>query len=780
MVSRPSTSFRVRICCLCLIGLAAVGVTRQLLGQVSAQERSALMALFEATGGSSWTQNDNWLQAPGTFNDPGTECSWFGVECDGADRVIRLSLEGNGLDGSIPPQIGQLGNLETLDLRNNQLQGEIPTEVGLLGQLQNLYLAANQLTGQIPPEIGGLASLRSLILTSNQLTGGIPPEIGQLNLLQGLLLLGNRLSGEIPPELGQLQQLRSLFLHGNQLSGPIPPEIAQLQQLRQLVLYTNQLSGRIPPELGQLTNLQSLQLNNNQLRGEIPAELAQLTNLRDDGGLQLGRNHLFTSDPGLREFLDSKHFPGVDWEASQTNVLYLPYYRGHRGGFTGFAISNYGDRPALSSFTAYGPLGILRARNAVLEGGTQLARQGYEIFEVPSSFELQGWVELSSAAGEVQGQTVAACFELGSFFQFGTDTLSQLDGSIAFEGQAKKLYFGRVFQGGTAFRGQPATTVVSLVNPNNIPIEVILTLHEESEGPLAVERDLPAKGWIHDSIAGIFGEGTEVSRGYVEVQVTEGPGAIGFEKIQLLDAETVIGLNASFGSERRTFFSAQFASQKNLFANWNLVNTSSEQRSVTLTAVSEGGDELFAPIARTLEPGEQLSEDGLESFGGAGGGNVQGRQNEFVGSLRIEADGGGVIGDVIFGDPVSFRFAAALSLQSETFTEAVFNQVAIVPGQFFTGLAFHYPGAGEAQFTVEIFSAQGESMGESARRLGAGERESILASELASGLEALAGGYIVIRSDQPLIAQMLFGAIDAQGISLFSAVPPTVTEPGAN
>ncbi len=218
--------------------------------------------------------------------------------------------------------------------------------------------------------------------------------------------------------------------------------------------------------------------------------------------------------------------------------------------------------------------------------------------------------------------------------------------------------------------------------------------------------------------------------------MTEGPGAIGFQKIQLLSEETVIGLNASIGSEASTFFSAQFASQSNLFTYWNLVNTSSQRRTVTLTAVSEGGDALFPSVARTLEPVQQLSEDAVESFPGAG-------DESFQGSLRIEADGGGVIGDVMFGDPLTFRFAAALPLQDQTFTEALFHQVAIVPGLFFTGLAFHYPGDLEAQFSVEIFSPQAELMGDFSRRLGPHERESVLAvpvtgSRTGSGRRSLA------------------------------------------
>ena len=82
----------------------------------------------------------------------------------------------------------------------------------------------------------------------------------------------------------------------------------------------------------------------------------------------------------------------------------------------------------------------------------------------------------------------------------------------------------------------------------------------------------------------------------------------------------------------------------------------------------------------------------------------------FVGSLKVEADGPGVAGDVVFGGSDNLDFAAALALQSQTFLEAVFSQVANVPG-FFTGLAFFNPGPGAAELVVEVYAADGTLVG---------------------------------------------------------------------
>ena len=273
----------------CWIGLAIAGVlglSDEARGQGSVEsDRAVLEALYHATDGPNWTFAWNWLS-----DAPLRE--WLGVTTDDQGRVRSLVLESNSVSGSIPPELGQLANLEWLSLIENDLSGPIPPELGRLTNLEGLFLFANDLSGPIPPELGRLANLQGLGLSSNQLSGAIPPELGQLTNLSpgcrpefgvscygGLSLHRNQLSGAIPPELGQLTNLRGLSLSGNQLSGAIPPELGQLTNLRELSLTGNQLSGAIPPELGRLTNLQRLELTGNQLSGAIPPELGRLTNL---------------------------------------------------------------------------------------------------------------------------------------------------------------------------------------------------------------------------------------------------------------------------------------------------------------------------------------------------------------------------------------------------------------------------------------------------------------------------------------------------------------------
>ena len=85
-------------------------------------QSQALITLYEQTDGSNWENSDGWLADT-------SPCEWYGVTCRG-EKIVKLELVNNQLNGSISAGIGQLGYLENLDLRNNQLSGNIPPEIG--------------------------------------------------------------------------------------------------------------------------------------------------------------------------------------------------------------------------------------------------------------------------------------------------------------------------------------------------------------------------------------------------------------------------------------------------------------------------------------------------------------------------------------------------------------------------------------------------------------------------------------------------------------------------
>ena len=182
-------------------------------------DRTALEALYDATGGEDWTDSTNWKTAAALD-------TWFGVTTDDAGRVTELALGENGLTGSLPPALGSLAHLERLSLWGNELTGPIPGELGNLANLERVALYRNGFTGPIPGELRNLARLERLSLWGNELTGPVPEWLGNLTRLRRVDLCCTALAGRVPGSLGSLPDLELLDVSYNWgLSGPLPPEL---------------------------------------------------------------------------------------------------------------------------------------------------------------------------------------------------------------------------------------------------------------------------------------------------------------------------------------------------------------------------------------------------------------------------------------------------------------------------------------------------------------------------------------------------------------------------
>ena len=70
---------------------------------------TALSDLYFGTGGSaSWSETEGWDTLDGATTDP-CEGEWYGVTCDEAgEHVVKLELNDNGLDGSLPDSIAEI------------------------------------------------------------------------------------------------------------------------------------------------------------------------------------------------------------------------------------------------------------------------------------------------------------------------------------------------------------------------------------------------------------------------------------------------------------------------------------------------------------------------------------------------------------------------------------------------------------------------------------------------------------------------------------------------
>ncbi|HJM48056.1 MAG TPA: BspA family leucine-rich repeat surface protein [Candidatus Marinimicrobia bacterium] len=184
------------------------------------------------------------------------EVSLWG-NCYNIEETTGINLESQGLYGEIPPEIGDLINLNFLHLGGNNFSGVIPSEIGNLVQMGDLILGGNNFEGEIPGAIYDLTNL-------------------------GVLNLGdNNFSGEISSEIGNLTNLAYFILAGNQLTGTIPSEIGSLSELRHVILGNNDFSGVLPSTLGDLHNLEILFIENNDFEGEFPDIFSNSPNFND-------------------------------------------------------------------------------------------------------------------------------------------------------------------------------------------------------------------------------------------------------------------------------------------------------------------------------------------------------------------------------------------------------------------------------------------------------------------------------------------------------------------
>ncbi len=464
----------------------------------------------------------------------------------------------------------------------------------------------------------------------------------------------------------------------------------------------------------------------------------------------------------------------IRFVAAQSQLLF-PLLAGDQSSFTGFAVSNDSGLDLQIQVEALAADGDLQAYpdNPHIENlgvMRQFARVGSELFGLAPGSALDGWVRMTTTSPQ-----------LGSFFQFGSviaGAVTRLDGSLAITAPSTVFYFTRVYDGPQSFPApdgpQDALTTFLVANPGQNAVQLTFQYFLQGGQPAGapVQRMLPPLGCLRQTFSQVFGALGNISSGFVRVTAS-GDGAVGFELIET--SQSLMGLNAATGNNGNFAYSAQLAHGESdgtgIFTSLKLVNVSDATQFVTLTALSESGSSLGQVVGFTLQPNQSF-----QNFVGMIFGLGPATGPAVAGSIRVESTGPGVIGDVIFGDPSTVRYAAALPLQTRLLTRAVFSQVANANGPdaartTFTGLAFHNPSAQMARVMVRVFREDGTLAGQTTFDMAAGTRRSDVLSQLVPESAGQARGYIEVRSTQPIVAQQLFGNLT---LEFLSATPPTV------
>ena len=174
---------------------------------VPASERAALVDLYDATGGPSWTQSRNWLKG-----DPCVD-KWGGIVCT-------------------PSPGRRSGGVKVNDTRRSNLlrpvsKDDAQEEAGDVDHVYHLNLAQNNLQGTLPESFGDLTSVSWIALDIfNSLTGTIPASIGKMTDVTLFTIAGSaggtagdKFSGMIPSGICSLTNMFIFHAGSNRFTG---------------------------------------------------------------------------------------------------------------------------------------------------------------------------------------------------------------------------------------------------------------------------------------------------------------------------------------------------------------------------------------------------------------------------------------------------------------------------------------------------------------------------------------------------------------------------------
>ncbi len=247
-------------------------------------ERLALSEFFAEAGGDSWTRSQGWNTNAGLD-------SWHGITTRGG-RVSGFALADNGLTGAVPPEIGNLTTLETLDLGDNRLVGEFPIAIASMTELASVRFSGNEgMEGPLPSRLTVLTRLESLEYEETGLcaspamrfqdwlgridvvagaTCGNPDEVGLSLPLVYLTQAIQRPAGDVPLIAGREALLRVFLTSDRPLAFYEPEVVATLTRAgAEVHRVTMRREGGLLAEAADESDLRS------SYNAVIPAEYIQ-------------------------------------------------------------------------------------------------------------------------------------------------------------------------------------------------------------------------------------------------------------------------------------------------------------------------------------------------------------------------------------------------------------------------------------------------------------------------------------------------------------------------
>ena len=188
----------------------------------------ALCELYQAIGGSAWTDTKWGSADPVCGSGRPFLAPWHGIKCED-NKVTSLQLVDTQLNGSTVIGLSMV------------LSGSVPSSLVSLSMLQTLSLKgikdpnrAYALSGSIPSTIGVLTELKALTMQFTRISSSIPRTLYQLSTLETMNLQTGALSGTVSESLGAFSILREFKIGSNPTSGTVPSSLESLKSLKYL------------------------------------------------------------------------------------------------------------------------------------------------------------------------------------------------------------------------------------------------------------------------------------------------------------------------------------------------------------------------------------------------------------------------------------------------------------------------------------------------------------------------------------------------------------------
>ncbi|MGB7622956.1 MAG: hypothetical protein WBN92_11460 [Terriglobia bacterium] len=427
----------------------------------------------------------------------------------------------------------------------------------------------------------------------------------------------------------------------------------------------------------------------------------------------------------------------------------IPVVRNDATVKVGLALTNSGTSPADVQLRGFSkdPSSGSRFITSVATSVTipPLAQVSKFLSEYDPRFEgfVGGWVEISSSSSDVHAMFLNSPTNLLAFAGFSDPAASATDFVLP-ESKVDPL-------GDFEFL---------LINDNparaNVTLEFIDTAFYQFNRSVTLEPQEALDSKVQSFFPKLVDfPGVPLGNGYMTVHSSQ-PLTL---YQQISNPQLMVGQSPppmTTGSTR--LFMPQFVAGPGWFTEVSLVNPGLSAFEATVSLFDEQGKLVVNGVQRNpvriIVPNQgQVVVQGKVLFGITGPGLV-------VGSMEISSPSGAIMGSAVIGDGSQGRFATAVPVLGQTYSEAVFAQVASGDAGgvgYWTGLAIQNPNSSAATIQIVVYSPTGGLTGQGAVTIPAGGRISKQLVELIPGFAPQLGGHIHIVSSLPVTMLEIFG-----------------------